>query len=258
MTAPSPILSVDRLTKTFGGLSVVRELSFDVWKNSRTAIIGPNGAGKTMLFNLLTGIYPPSSGTVLLDGTDITSMPERGRIREGLARTFQNVRMMQELTVLENLLIGQHHRIHRISELLRPVRMRRKDPWVVEAIEALHLAGLEQHAWSVVAGLPYGTRKQVELVRAVLAKPKLLLLDEPAAGLNPAERVDLKRHLEKISQQGITLLVVEHDMEFIGDLCGHVVALNFGTKIAEGSLDEVRRSPEVQTAYLGLEAGSVE
>jgi branched-chain amino acid transport system ATP-binding protein len=246
------LLEISDLTKRFGGLTVIDGLSIAVLSGQRTAVIGPNGAGKTMLFNLITGIYPPTSGTIRLAGRDLTALPSVARISHGVARTFQNVRLMGHLSVLENVLIGQHHRAAGWTELLRPILTGRRNRWVEEALQGLRDARLEAYADSLVRNLPFGVRKQIELVRATIARPKLLLLDEPAAGLNPAETNAFKDQLEKIAAQGVTLLVIEHNMQFVGDFCERVIAINFGKRIGEGTPDNVRALPEVQEAYLGL------
>jgi branched-chain amino acid transport system ATP-binding protein len=246
------LLDIANLTKRFGGLTVIDNLSIVVPKGQRTAVIGPNGAGKTMLFNLITGIYPPTSGSIRLAGRDLTGFPSVERVSRGVARTFQNVRLMGHLSVLENVLIGQHHRAAGWAELFRPILAGRKNRWTEEALQGLCDARLEAYADSLVRNLPFGVRKQIELVRAMMAHPKLLLLDEPAAGLNPAETNDFKDQLEKIAAEGVTLLVIEHNMQFVGDFCERVIAINFGKKIGEGTPGEVRSLPEVQEAYLGL------
>jgi len=255
MTAASEhnvLLEVRNLRKRFGGLTVIDDLSIAVPRGQRTAVIGPNGAGKTMLFNLITGIYPPTSGDIRLDGGDLAALPSVERIRHGVARTFQNVRLMGHMSVLENVLIGQHHRAARWSDLLTPVLASRGNRWMEEARQGLRDARLEAYADILVRNLPFGVRKQIELVRAMMAHPKLLLLDEPAAGLNPVEANALKDQLEKIADKGVTLLVIEHNMQFVGDFCETVIAINFGKKIGEGTPDAVRSLPEVQEAYFGL------
>ncbi len=253
MSTPHPMLRIQGLTKNFGGLSVIRDVSFDVATGSRTALIGPNGAGKTTMFNLISGVYGVDQGRVELDGQDITALASRRRIRQGLARNFQNIRLMNHLSVLENLLVGQHAHCRPIRDLLVPYGFFPGHPWRRQAMDALAENGLDQYARQTVQSLPYGVRKRIDLVRATMARPKLLLLDEPAAGLNPAETEDLRQHLDRMSQTGLTILVVEHDMKFIQSLCGHVVVLNFGEKIAEGTLDQVRADDKVRAAYLGDE-----
>ena len=247
------VLEVRSLSKSFGGLKVVDQLSFGVARGERLALIGPNGAGKTTVFNLITGVYAPDSGAIVLEGNDITALPSRFRIRRGLARTFQNIRLMAHLTVLENVMIAQYARAPGIGALLQPVGFGRSNRWREEARAALAAAGLESYAGQMAGGLPYGIQKRIELVRALLAAPRVLLLDEPAAGLNPAETEALHQALEAIAARGVTLVVVEHDMQFVGRLCQRVVVLNFGVKIAECAVAEIHRDPRVREAYLGTD-----
>lgn len=250
---PEALLEVRNLTKRFDGLTVIDSLSLGVTPGQRTGLIGPNGAGKTMLFNLITGIYPVTSGEIRLAGADLTSIPSTDRVRYGLARTFQNVRLIGHLTALENVLIGQHHRVGGVSALLETVLLGARNRWVDEARQGLKAAGLERFSDTLARNLPFGVRKQIELVRAMMAHPKLLLLDEPAAGLNPTETNRLKEHLDEIASGGVTLFVIEHDMQFVGGFCDSVVVLNFGRKIAEGPPTEVRNVQEVREAYLGAD-----
>jgi branched-chain amino acid transport system ATP-binding protein len=244
-------LSITGVSKSFGGLDVIRDVSFEAAAQSRTALIGPNGAGKTTIFNLISGVYQVDGGRIAVHGHDVTAIPSRKRIDFGVARSFQNVRLMQHLTVLENLLLGQHSTNKGLRNLLTPFRFRFRHRWQREALEALEATGLEEYASATVNELPYGVRKRVDLVRATLAAPRLLLLDEPAAGLNPTEANELTDDLRKLSERGITLLIVEHDMHFVRALCDHVVVLNFGEKIAEGPMHQVQKDPLVREAYLG-------
>jgi len=253
MSGARPILALEAISKRFGGLSVIQDLSFEVMPGERVALIGPNGAGKTTAFNLVTGVYPVDAGRIRLDGADITRLPARKRIRAGLARTFQNIRLLPHLTVIENAMVSQYARNPSLAGMLQPVSLARENRWRREAREALGEAGLAQYAQEATGGLPYGIQKRIELVRALLARPRVLLLDEPAAGLNPAETEALAAQLEKISASGVTLLVVEHDMHFIGAFCRRVVVLNFGCKIADCDAEAVGDDPRVREAYLGTE-----
>jgi branched-chain amino acid transport system ATP-binding protein len=259
MTQADNILELENVDKHFGGLSVVEHLSFPVRRGSRTGLIGPNGAGKTTVFNLITGVYPIDGGRILLDGVDISRIPSRSRIHHGIARNFQNIRLMPHLSAIENVLIGQHCRNGGLWGVLQPVNLVPGNRWREEARAELAEAGLARSEQATVGSLPYGLQKRIELVRALVAKPQLLLLDEPAAGLNSAETDALREHLAAVcSKRGITLLVVEHDMHFVGALCERVVVLNFGRKIAEGSPDQIREDPLVREAYLGVEETPLE
>jgi branched-chain amino acid transport system ATP-binding protein len=253
MTAANPILRLEAVSKHFGGLRVIEDLTFAVRHGTRTALIGPNGAGKTTVFNLITGVYPVDTGRILLDGADITGIPSRRRIGHGVARSFQNIRLMPHLSTLENVMVGQHCRNKGIGGVVQPVNLVPRNRWRSEARAALADAGLGEYERATVGSLPYGVQKRIELVRALMARPRLLLLDEPAAGLNPAETEALQAQLEKIcAGGGLTLMVVEHDMHFIGALCEEVIVLDFGRKIAEGTPEEIRRNALVQETYLGV------
>lgn len=258
MTTAPPILNIDRLDKSFGGLKVIDDVSFSVTRGSRTALIGPNGAGKTTVFNLLTGVYPVDGGRVTLDDDDITRVPARNRVIQGLSRSFQNIRLMPHLSTVENVMLGQHARARSLGRQLFPLGLLRRSRWQEEARAALAAAGLGEYPGQVVAELPYGIQKRIEVVRALMADPKVLLLDEPAAGLNEEETEQLQTLLRQINGTGVTLLVVEHDMHFVRTLCEHVVVLNFGKKIFEGTPEEVHRDPAVLEAYLGGDATAAE
>jgi branched-chain amino acid transport system ATP-binding protein len=246
------ILSVEKVSKNFGGLAVIDDLTFSVRRGSRTALIGPNGAGKTTVFNLITGAYPLDTGRIILDGKDITHVLSRRRVHFGIARNFQNVRLMPHLSALGNVMVGQHSRYGGWRGALQPVNLWPRNRWRSEARAALAEAGLADYERATVGSLPYGVQKRIELVRALMARPQLLLLDEPAAGLNPAETEALQSLLESICKENrMTLLVVEHDMQFVGALCEEVVVLSFGRKIAEGTPESIRHNAEVQRIYLG-------
>lgn len=249
----TPALEVRNLVKNFGSLEVTHDVSFTVRTGERFALIGPNGAGKTTIFNLISGVYPVTSGSILVGGTDITHVPSKKRIGYGVSRNFQNVRLMKHLTVVENLILGQHINAGGVANMLQPFGMFRRHKWWQSAYEALEEARLSDYADETVDALPYGLRKRVDLVRALLAEPQILLLDEPAAGLNPSETDELMRELKTVAQNGVTLLVVEHDMHFVRNLCERVVVLNFGEKVAEGTMEEVEKDPKVQSAYLGVD-----
>ncbi|MGD9920258.1 MAG: ABC transporter ATP-binding protein [Pseudorhodoplanes sp.] len=250
------ILSIEKVSKNFGGLAVIDDLTFKVRRGSRTALIGPNGAGKTTVFNLITGAYPLDEGRIVMDGHDISHVPSRRRVHFGIARNFQNVRLMPHLSAIENVMVGQHSRYGGWRGALQPVSLWPRNRWRNEARAALAQAGLSEYERATVGSLPYGVQKRIELVRALMAQPRLLLLDEPAAGLNPAETEALQSLIETICRESkMTLLVVEHDMQFVGALCEEVVVISFGRKIAEGTPESIRHDAAVQRIYLGEPLG---
>jgi branched-chain amino acid transport system ATP-binding protein len=245
------ILSFTGVHKSFGGLKVINDVTFDVVRGSRTALIGPNGAGKTTIFNLISGIYDIDAGSITLDGAEIMDTPVQERIAHGISRSFQNIRLMPHLSTIENVMLGQHARAHGLVDLFKPLGWGPGRRWADLAEEALTRFGLETYPGQVVGNLPYGIRKRIEVVRAMMSDPKILLLDEPAAGLNNRETTELQDLLRQASDQGVTLLVVEHDMHFVRSLCEEVVVLNFGQKIFEGTPEQVHKDPGVLEAYLG-------
>ncbi len=253
-----PVLSILDLHKSFGGLKVIDAVSFDVIRGSRTALIGPNGAGKTTVFNLLTGVYPIDIGRIELNGQDISRVAAKDRVVKGMSRSFQNIRLMPHLSTVENVMLGQHARARTIKDLLYPLGLIPRNRWAQEARQALRTAGLGEYSGQVVADLPYGIQKRIEVVRALMAKPTLLLLDEPAAGLNMQETDELLNLLKNVSDTGVTLLVVEHDMHFVRNLCDHVIVLNFGRKIFEGTPQQLNSDPAVREAYLGTDRATAE
>ena len=249
--AVEPALALAGVTKRFGGLAVCDGIEFAVPAGARMALIGPNGAGKTTLFNLISGVYGIDSGSIILHGQPIQDLPPRKRVHAGLSRSFQNIRLMPHLSVIENIMLGQHTLADGICALLSPLAWQRKSCWRKQAEDSMRRAGLDVEPDAPVTGLPYGLRKRIEVVRALMSRPRLLMLDEPAAGLNPRETAELSAFLKSVAWDGLTMLVVEHDMSFVHDLCDHTVVLNFGRLIYDGPTQEVQESREVREAYLG-------
>jgi branched-chain amino acid transport system ATP-binding protein len=247
------LLRLEGVTKSFGGLKVVDDVGFALPRGGRLGLIGPNGAGKTTVFNLISGVYPLDAGSITLDGQPIGALPPRARVLAGLARSFQNIRLMPHLSAVENVMLGQHARAAGLGALLTPIGWMPRGRWRRDAEALLADAGLDIDPGEVVSALPYGIRKKIEVVRALASRPKVLLLDEPAAGLNPAETAELARFLRDIAARGTALLVVEHDMGFVNEVCESVVVLNFGRRIFAGSMAGARGDALVREAYLGAE-----
>lgn len=253
-----PLLNVQGLTKKFGGLVAINEVDFQMEHKQIVSVIGPNGAGKTTFFNMISGYYPVDGGRINFSGQDITNMKPEKVAAHGIARTFQNIRLFPEMLTVENILVGMHHHIaYSFGDILfNTKRMKKQESEAYyRAMELLRYVGLEGAEGELAKNLPYGAQRLLEIARALALKPKLLLLDEPAAGLNPKETEEMKNFIIRLRNElGCAILLIEHDMKLVMGLSDKITVINYGMKIADGKPEEIKNNTEVVKAYLGEES----
>ena len=252
--ARTRVLEMDDVTMRFGGVTALDSVNFHIEQGEILGLIGPNGAGKTTCFNVMTGVYQATSGMVRFEGRPLGSQKRFEITRMGIARTFQNIRLFPEMSALDNVLVGAdaHHRTSVVHALLRlPIHRQEEEESRERAMELLRFMGIADRASDLARNLPYGYQRRLEICRAMATKPKLLCLDEPAAGFNPAEKHDLQSLIRRIRDRGYTVLLIEHDMSLVMGVTDRIVVLDFGKKIAEGTPEEIRSNERVIAAYLG-------
>ena len=250
----SPLLEIDHVTMQFGGLTALNDVDFTIQEGEILGLIGPNGAGKTTCFNVVTGVYQATKGEVRFQGSGLAGIERHKITKLGIARTFQNIRLFPDMSAVENVMVGAdaHHRSGLVSAMLHLPRHRREQQeGFLRSYELLELMGIADRADEAAKNLPYGYQRRLEIARALATNPRLLCLDEPAAGFNPAEKVELMGLIRTIRDQGYTVLLIEHDMSLVMGVTDRIVVLDFGKKIAEGTPAEVRANPAVIAAYLG-------
>lgn len=248
------MLEVKDLSIHFGGVKAVQNVTFSIDSGIVYSVIGPNGAGKTTLFNLITGVYKPTTGEIKLDGESIGGKSPNELATRGVARTFQNLQICMNMSAVENVMVGAHLRLDRnlLKAALRFPALKRRDLELrEEAAELMRFVGLEKYVETRADAMSYGALKRLEIARALAMKPRLIFLDEPAAGLNPKETIEVDHLVRKIAESGVTVVLVEHDMKMVMNLSDRILVLNYGKKLAEGTGEEIRNNPDVIAAYLG-------
>ena len=251
------MLQVKGLSKTFGGVKAVQDVSFSIQEGTIHSVIGPNGAGKTTLFNLITGIYNPTAGEIVFNGDNVAGQPPNELARRHMSRTFQNLQVCMNMSAIDNVMVGAHLRLNQgmLAAMVRLPSLRRADAACrAEAAQLMEFVGVGKYVSAHASQMSYGALKRLEIARALASKPRMLLLDEPAAGLNHTETGEIEALIRKVADSGVTVVLVEHDMKLVMNLSDHILVLDYSKKLAEGTAAQVRANPDVIAAYLGASA----